>query len=476
MLFSEHFNVERDYEVEIADWFDPILHQDTRLFIDPFLVFKSKDPLFEDSYSKMMEFFNRVFELVAESGGKRDHMSFRKAIALLRFHEVNELCLGYSPNRTGAGPGRGWAEALVLNIVECIKRGITHVKHFEEVGLFSAGIGADMLSDITANLLKDRLVAFTQEICRLYNIPTRPVMLHNSFVDRRFWRWESNEVQLPFNPFKNTGILLVPKGFLKELPEINKKDFWDSISDNEILRNDLNYEISRNVDSQEIARIAIEHYGLVKEYVNQVEQRQPRPYDVITDFQLVHKWYQLSKEICRLYPLSLLQADNAIELEKQVGEIVNYFVDYVNLKAGYKLLWDDSFVRPRNEKAVQLLFNGIVESHCRANNIDFSPEVNQGRGPVDFKFSSGYHQKVLLEIKLANNTQFWNGLRKQLPFYMKSETARDGYFLVVAYREDDLRRIRGIQDEVSKVNKELGNNIRVVVVDALPNKPSASKL
>ena len=40
-------------------------------------------------------------------------------------------------------------------------------------------------------------------------------------------------------------------------------------------------------------------------------------------------------------------------------------------------------------------------------------------GPVDFKFSTGYSKRVLLEVKLAHNTKLWNGLQRQLPRYTK---------------------------------------------------------
>ena len=61
---------------------------------------------------------------------------------------------------------------------------------------------------------------------------------------------------------------------------------------------------------------------------------------------------------------------------------------------------------PRSEENVQLLFKGILDEHCRANNIDFTHDVNQGMGPVDFRFSSEYSNRVLLEAKLAKNTRF----------------------------------------------------------------------
>jgi len=48
MLFSEYYNIKYD---DNEDWFDPKLHIDTRLFIDPFAVFKAEDELFINAFN-----------------------------------------------------------------------------------------------------------------------------------------------------------------------------------------------------------------------------------------------------------------------------------------------------------------------------------------------------------------------------------------------------------------------------------------
>jgi hypothetical protein len=119
---------------------------------------------------------------------------------------------------------------------------------------------------------------------------------------------------------------------------------------------------------------------------------------------------------------------------------------------------------------------GIVKHYCKANNIDISREADIGRGPVDFKVSAGYQLRALLEVKLAKNSKFWNGLEKQLPKYQEAEGIEVGYFLVVVYSEGDLKRIREIQERVRRVNEKTGYDIKAVVIDARSNPPSASKL
>jgi hypothetical protein len=122
------------------------------------------------------------------------------------------------------------------------------------------------------------------------------------------------------------------------------------------------------------------------------------------------------------------------------------------------------------------LFLGIIKHYCQANNIDISAEPNIGRGPVDFKASKGFNLRVLLELKLARNSKFWNGAEKQLPAYLKAERVKDGFFIVVAYNEADVRRVRSIKRIVKAVRESTQVAIRPIVVDASLEKPSASKL
>ena len=133
MLFSEYFNIK---SLGDEDWFNPILTQDTLLFIDPFAVFKSKDELFKDTYSEMMYFFQQAFELIAHAGGNKNNLSYKKAESMLLFPEENAFCLGYSKTRRGSGTGPLWAKTLASNINSIIARGVTHISHFEELGIF----------------------------------------------------------------------------------------------------------------------------------------------------------------------------------------------------------------------------------------------------------------------------------------------------------------------------------------------------
>lgn len=475
MLFSEQFGIKCMGDEE---WFDPILHQDTRLFIDPFSVFKSDDELFKDSYSEMMYFFQQAFETIAHAGGVQSHLSYKKAESMLVFPEVNAICLGYSNTQQGSGTGPKWAKVLTLNISMIIAKGVTHISHFEELGIFCEGVGPDRLSDMTANLLKNRLITYTQRICNLHGVAMQKTRVQNAYFDYEYKRWCAGEYLLPVNPLKNNApIVLVPKSFLNVLPEINSQDFSDTIQLADRLRNDFNYEVDKNLDKEKIAKIAIENYDLVKEYIDIVEKRDAKSFGDLMKQTLRYMWYGLSKEVAVGNPFTFDDVMNDVDFFSKVNGFVNYYKEFVELRSGYKLLWNDTETTPRSEDDVQLLFKGILDEHCRANNIDLTREVNQGMGPVDFRFSCGYSNRVLLEAKLAKNTKFWNGLKKQLPHYMRVDSCSKGIFLVIIYTDKDIKRIRDIQDICRDVCDSFKVDIKVVSVDArVDNKESASKM
>lgn len=55
MYFSEYFDITR---TSVDDWFDPILDSDTKLFVDPFLIFQDLDAHWRDAHERLIDHFN----------------------------------------------------------------------------------------------------------------------------------------------------------------------------------------------------------------------------------------------------------------------------------------------------------------------------------------------------------------------------------------------------------------------------------
>ena len=96
-----------------------------------------------------------------------------------------------------------------------------------------------------------------------------------------------------------------------------------------------------------------------------------------------------------------------------------------------------------------------------------SRESDLGRGPVDFKFSAGWHRRALIEVKLLSSSKLFQGANAQLPQYLASEQVSYAYYLCVGFTDRDLspERLALVRDtcasrvpSASQVNLDLARN------------------
>lgn len=203
-----------------VDFVIPRTGIDLPMGIDPFLLFKSRDPVLSELHQIVLNAFNFGIDLVRN--GKIDNSRY-----LFTFPEVSEIGLGYArTSKKGSGVGKFLTELIIETLNESpalLKRG---VRHIEEMQLFSVGIGPDRVSDIIANLLKEFLIEYTQKQCELWNIPlTRKVPLEHVF-ELKSGTWRDDYFDLPISPFDKSAILLVPRRIVRTLPWINYEDFF----------------------------------------------------------------------------------------------------------------------------------------------------------------------------------------------------------------------------------------------------------
>ncbi len=315
--------------------------------------------------------------------------------------------------------------------------------------------------------MKPRLIEYTLEIANRHSIPLTPHSVNGASFDIVRKRWETRSVNLPTNPYTSGPLLFVPHRFLRRLPSLNAFDWWDSY-ENEMLRDDINYEILKKVDKSTIVERARQNPELVRAWASAKEHEAAEPYDLNSDPFGVYKWDQATSSFVQNHPLTIASPATTADFFRVIDLVVSKFKLFVEEQGGWDLLWARYPSDEKPESAVQLLFRGIASHYCSANNISLDPEVNLGRGPVDFKFSSGYAQRAHLEVKKLENTKFWNGLERQLPSYMDSDEVHDGWFLVVKYRSGkrwDKRR-SDVPLRVQQVSREKNLNIRCVIVDA----------
>jgi hypothetical protein len=205
-----------------VDFVVPNLEQDRRLCIDPILLYKAQNLEFRSLHSKMLEIFNYAIDLF-EKGDKND------AEYLIDFPEAHEIGLGYAVGTTkGSGLGSHLNRLVFETLAaspELVKR---KLRHIEELQLVSLGIGADRVSDITANILKDRFIDYTKRQCELWAIPITKAVPITHIFDFESAQWEDRYEDLPTNPYTGAPLIFVPRRIVRVLPWINFDDYLTS--------------------------------------------------------------------------------------------------------------------------------------------------------------------------------------------------------------------------------------------------------
>lgn len=446
---------------------DPILGIDTRLFIDPSLLRHTDVPELTASHERVTEHFSNVIRVVRQIKKEGDSL-WRAADKMLTFPEMDGLCIGYSNGTAGKGAGPTKRRALLSTIMEIVQAGSEDPAIFDLVGVFEDGIGPDLISDMVAKIIMPDLIAFTQRVCSDLGIPMEP----------RYYAKRAPSEDLPKNPQDDSTVILVPKQVLRDLPVAESfGDIRWIVEHNEKLRQELNgifgsalRDLTASEKKARVKDAFITHPEVLKGVLLAYKNNAPQYYDFSDDPSGEVIWYRATKSLSEEDTLTLPDKPS-LEAVYEVAKIICLrFKKAIEDNQLCRLLYDKREHR-KHESAAQLLFFGIANAYCEANNLDLSPESDSGRGPVDFKVSSGFKGKVLVEVKLTSNKELKHGYEKQLPIYQQAESAPKGILLVIDNGGISEGRFQAFLDLVAKTGNA---GPEVILVDGIIRQ-SASK-
>lgn len=453
--------------------FNGFVDIDSKFYIDPRLLDISSAPELKTSRKTFEKYFSHIFTLLQNSKSEGDRF-WRGAYQRLRFKEIRLIGLGYSSSSTsGNAIGRIYARTLVETSRELLEAGIKDPTIYELLGLFEEGIGADRISDATASIIFEDLINFSSRVTKKLKIKNTVEIKYN---EKRYI--------VSLNPNTGDPIYLVPKDILTPLPIANSWSDIDLVcTDNQELRNKVNEIIgntwkdatnNRKIRKYQLREILFDEPELLRDLINVYKRKPKHKYDFYRDPFGEIIWADIAKDFSKKFPLNLtkykkLSTKNLIEIVKK---ICNHFELLIEDNGLNELLWFNN--KLRHERFAQKIYFGIADSYCRANNLDLSPETNSGRGPVDFKISTGYNARVLVEVKYSSSSALVRGYTKQLPTYSNAEKSFHNIYLVIR---------TGISEKTIKTIIELRRkNIaegkrapEIIVVDGRLKK-SASKL
>ena len=427
---SRHFDIAPDRLVNLGV-LDPTLSVDTKLFIDPLLFEHSRHrEMHEDAVEEYRHHFETVIKFLAATNGAGD-VAWRSARRLLEFHEIKGTCLGYGANSIyGSGFGEHLTNQILQVGKEIVDLGIDDPDLFSAMALFEAHIGPDRISDMATNVVGRALIKFNRRILSELQVAGQSFQIVGD---------EGHFLRNPFQPHP-TPIVLVPRDVLRDLPIAMD---WDGVADaastNQTLRNQVNQHLGHiwaaktKTDKDQLRAQALASRDAFQSLLDVLHMVPTTAYDVSGDPDGLLRWANVAKAFADQFPLALVpQAPygTLAFIHDVVSQIIEHFRQLIVHNGLNRELYKENG-EPRHESTAQRLFFAIAHCYCEANDIDVSPEVDSGSGQIDFKFSTGFHSRVLVEVKLSTNSKLVAGYEKQLEAYKLAEQTMRAFYLVL---------------------------------------------
>lgn len=484
LYFSDFFGIDEDI-IESYGAINISLINDLPLFIDPFLLFNSE----KDEYQLIHKNIITYLLFLQSQAEMQPNPPVGMMGAWYMFPEIKQTWIGFSMGgNSGRGLGMDFAKNLHRGLLTIFndfgKETITKSSHLEKLCLISPKVGRDKISDFTTNFAKKYILEYTAAFvseyldaaqCRVFNVPKVE-------FNYETMTWISKEYLLPH--FNNDYVLLTPKDILtRDDTFINRSDMVSNLQNiapsvedatirfalNNYIREVLpkkKKEMSKTDKDRAAAELIAEHPEIIDYYIKYKEQNEDEATSISKE--AVREVKQLFNTQLQEFATLLFnrtdfykEAPNSYEeayrrvlfLKTAIEDMDCYRLFYVNGKP------------IRRENDLQIMYRLV----WYASKFDVNREVNNGRGPVDFKVSKGAKNTALVEFKLASNSKLKNNLAKQVEIYKRASSTDRAIKVILYFTDEEFNKVTEILNDL-----KLNGCRDIILIDATDGKPSAS--
>lgn len=463
--FSEYFQINKSqYELDFVDI--PINNGDIPLFIDPYAVSKRSDYWSTDCHNAIVEFFQGVIDQIREG----NETQAKYMLSGLREPNQTRFGLSTGENPRGRGVGGEQAEDLYKALADSTAVKTGFIKDLEECELLIEGISRDKISDISTNIIRHKLIEYTQDQCELWcismsSVPSGPLW------NKEIKKWTNEYLNLPV--CNERSVILVPKAIARFTIEFNHQEYYQHFV--------LNFLQSEHLDAGSslvrtlkdgtkrppFKKALKELHPLSKQFLYEFSKEHP---DVLKNYKKSKNYSlaEISVEDLLLFAMSQAE-ENKFDFTSLANELDNIpagdesakkFHDHIT--GVLTAIFYPYLINPKKEqeihdgrKRIDISFqnaahdgfffdlpntksvpSGYIFVECKNYSSDpANPELDQLSG----RFSTNRGQFGLLVCRTFKN--------KQLFIQRCKDTANDGRGRIVALDDSDIKNLLDLRNK-----------------------------
>ena len=381
--FSEYFGLKKSqHELDFVDV--PTNRGDIPLFIDPYAISKRNDFWSIDCHNIIVSFFQGIIDQIRQGNS-------RKAKYMLSgLREPNQTKFGLSTGGTPRGRGIGGVqtEDLYRALADSTAVRTGFIRDLEECELLIEGISRDKISDISTNIIRNKLIEYTQAQCELWNIQL------NSVPSGLIWdttnkKWTDEYTNLPI--CNGRSVILVPKAIARFDIEFNHQEYYQHFVLNFLQSEHLNANSSLvrtlkdGTKRPPFKKTLKELHPLTKQYLYEFSKEHPN----------VLQHYKKSKN----YTLQEISVEDLLALAFNQPEDQEFNFD--SLAVGL----DSISVGDNDAESFHDHIIGVLTAifYPFLINPKKEQEIHDGRKRVDIVFQNAAHEGFFFELPNNKN-------------------------------------------------------------------------
>ena len=467
--FSTYFKIPKE-KLNQLGVFDPILNQDTKVFVDPLTLKDCKDDFQKEAFVVFNNFFTTLLKKLMFSKMEGDN-AYTQAKRMVKFPEYQYTCIGYAgTSNRGSGAGGKINDIIFEGAREIVNNAKNDSEAFLLLPLFCKGdIGGDRISDMTQSIIDKVICKYTVEVMQKldlkgnYTYKTTP----RTFNDAVY------TFNLLKNPFSNCAIKFLPQNILRTLPDF-ENDIFEAVSFNQELRDAISthiglkwHEAKKEMKKEALIDLIKKDKEVFLQVLKAVKEASFEHYDIEKDTEGLYRWLEDSEKFFNA-PKIVEGEDTLDSITNTVQSIINHFQNLIENQNLWRIFFtkDNGTVKQVREFYSQMLFYMVCDSWLvsQFSNIKFTKEENKTTKQIDFIFTISNKNIVRVNIKHSNNTKLLDAYEKQMKF-LTTEKSTQGLFVVLDFKEKVAPQFVGIKDiekdlcKITKIEATMQENI-----------------